>query len=83
MIESVPTSAIEAQPLEGLNADRRMPITMGQFAVGARRSIVRNSFSDIIGPDETRKLVEAREALLDATPKAVPHRGSAVRFRSS
>ena len=80
MIESDPTSQVNSPPFEEVHLDRRMPITMGQFAVNTRRTPVRNSFSDIIGLDETRKLVDTEEALLDSIPKATPRRGPAVRF---
>lgn len=60
--------------------DRRAPITLGKFAVGARRIHARSSLSDIIGPDETRMLVDSEVTKLNTIPKAPPRPGPAVRF---
>lgn len=80
MNEADPTRIVDVFIAESGNLDRRAPIAIGQFAVGVRRRRVRNSFSDIIGPIETAKIVEREQAVIDAVPKAPPRHGPAVQF---
>lgn len=51
---------------------QKAAVTMGQYAVGARRQLHRASFSDIVGPETARDLVDREQRRLEDAPKPMP-----------
>lgn len=51
---------------------QKAAVTMGQYAVGARRRLHRASFSDIVGPDTVRDLVDREQQRIEDAPKPMP-----------